>query len=48
MSSTTLSSERDNLFGALCVKLSLKQVVERGPLGFLKRVKIFCADEVSL
>lgn len=41
MSSTTLSSERDLLVGALCGELSLKQVVERRPFGLFKRIKIF-------
>lgn len=45
MSSTTVSSERDNLVGALCGDLSLKQVVERRPLVLSKRVEIFCGDK---
>lgn len=41
----TVSSVRDNLFGALSGDLSLKQVVERRLLVLSKRVKFFCADK---
>lgn len=33
--------QRDNLVGALCAELSLKQVVERRPLGLLKEKNFF-------